>query len=174
MKTKIPFEHRIACAWRSAAILGRAPQAQIRDRAPRRLFPAARPTVGNALTARPVADTFWRGSTRMAGVGRQAAQRPTPMITATRLPKANRAVQKKWSGPRQPRSRQSWAGARRDTEALTGFLAQDKIPDLSGVLLAASPHRSRRASAARPRAPRPTISSYYGAGAISELAAPRC
>ena len=54
------------------------------------------------------------------------------------------ALYKKWSGGDKVAAIMGWGTA--DTEALTGFLAQDKIPDISGSYAAAltDPEGTRR------------------------------
>ena len=114
-----------------AGVLGERAGAD-RDRPSRGLSPAAPSDVGTPY-GQAVADTFaWVN--KNGGVGGKQLNVDTNDY-GYQVPRAI-ALYKKWSAPdNKVAAIMGWGTA--DTEALTGFLAQDKIPDISGSYAAA-------------------------------------
>ena len=116
-----------------------------------RIIPAARRDVGTPY-GQAVADTFaWVN--KNGGVGGKQLDVDTNDY-GYQVPRAI-ALYKKWSGGDKVAAIMGWGTA--DTEALTGFVAQDKIPVLLRPPMP-RPLPTRKASAAR-QSPRRTISS---------------
>jgi len=133
MTMKIATRHRPRWRCCSAVPAGNSASPD-RHRPSRRTSRAATSDVGHALRT--------RGSRIPSpGVNKKRRRRRQAASTSDkqrlRLSSARARSRSTRNGPAATRSQRSWAGAPRIPRPLTGFLAQDKIPDISGSYAAA-------------------------------------